>query len=110
MTTVMQQDLFGNAHVAGDVMDRIAYILEEYPETRNNYKALMARYWLLFDGLGELVDGQQDAFSNWFIGSATSPKTLQNRCMEIQRRRPDLDADNDTRQQRERQSKAGPVR
>ena len=41
-------------------------------------------------------------FLAWFIGCATSPKTLQNRCMEIQRCRPDLDADDDTRQQRER--------
>jgi hypothetical protein len=49
-------------------------------------------------------------FLAWFTGCATSPKMLQNRCMEIQRRRPDLDADNDTRQQRERQSRAGPVR
>ena len=101
--TVYQQDLWGNAIVAGDVVERITHILEEYPETRNDYKALMARYWLSFDGLGEFLGDlppMRAGFLAWFTGCATSPKTLQNRCMEIQRRRPELDADNDTRQQR----------
>jgi hypothetical protein len=92
---------------------RITHILEEHPDARNDYKALMARYWLSFDGLGEFLGdlpAMRAGFLAWFTGCATSPKPLQNRCMQIQRRRPDLDADNDTRQQRERQSKAGPVR
>ena len=59
--------------------------------------------------LGDLP-AMRAGFLACFIGCATSPKTLQNRCMEIQRRRPDRDADDDTREQRERQSKAGPVR
>jgi hypothetical protein len=45
----------GNDFVAGDVIERITHILEEYPETRNDYKALIVCYWLAFDGLGEVL-------------------------------------------------------
>ena len=53
--TIFQSDLWGNVTVAGDVVDHITYILQEFPETRNDYKALMARYWMMFDGLDSFL-------------------------------------------------------
>lgn len=111
--SVIQQDLWGNKVVAGDVVDRIAHILEHNEDARNDYKVLMARYWIEFDGLDEFLGdlpAMRAGFLAWFVGLATSPKTLQNRCMEIQRRRPVLDADAGVREERQRQARMGPVR
>ena len=108
---VFQTDLWGNTIVGGDVVDRIIHILEQHEDARNDYRILMARYWLTFDGLAELLDkipGARAAFLSWFQTMATNPKTLQNRCMEIQRLRPDLEAAGDVREQREHQRGAPP--
>jgi hypothetical protein len=107
--TAFQDDLWGKTHVAGDIVARITFLLETLPETRNDYKTLMAYYWLRFDGL---ESGLHDAetFTKWFTTCATSPKTIQNRCMEVQSARPDLEADTATQKLRARQAKAGPIR
>lgn len=127
MPIVMQQDLFGGVTATGSIVDRLEYILTEYPEARDSYKAAMARYWLEFDGLeaalknalidvldDRLVDvllpGLTDEFVRWFTNHATSPKTLQNRAMELQSERDDLDATPNVRAWRDRQSRAGPIR
>ena len=128
MPIAMQQSLFGGpAVVSGNVVDRLEYILTEHPETRNSYKAAMALYWLEFDGLvvalrqalPDTLDAKQaddlcsrlaDAFQKWFERFATSPKTLQNRAMELQSDKAELDASPDVRKWRNRQSKAGPVK
>ena len=127
MPIAMQQNLFGGSTVAGTIVDRLEYILSEYPETRNSYKAAMVRYWLEFDGLeaalraamvdvldDRLVDvllpGLVDEFVRWFIAHATSPKTLQNRAMELQSEKAELDASEDVRAWREKQSRAGRVK
>lgn len=110
--TVIQNDLFGNEIVTGTVEDRITWILENYPATRNNYKRLIARYWLTFDGLGDFLglDALGTAFVQWASARATSPKTIQNRCMEIQNRRPDLEAQPEVEEWRQNQSRAGVVK
>lgn len=110
MATALQRSLFGGEiAVGGTIVDKLTYILEEHPEARDDYMAAMFRYWQQFDGLGEVLGEKAEAFLEWFTSQATSVKTLQNRAMEIQRRRGDLDASSDVRKWRDRQAKAGPV-
>jgi hypothetical protein len=106
----VQQDLFGGETIAGDVVTRMTYVLERYPEARGSYKAALFYFWLEFDGLAEVLDGKAEEFGAWLTEKATSPKTLQNRCMEIQNRRPDLEAPPKVEVWRQRQSRAGRVR
>ena len=128
MNIVMQASLFGDPPVvAGNIVDRLKAILAEHPEARDSYQAAMALYWVEFDGLdaalrkalaqtlpepqaGDLCEDLVDAFQEWFVRFATSPKTLQNRAMELQRQDPDLDATPDTRAWRDKQARAGPVK
>ena len=89
--TALQSD-FGlagtGAQLFDNVVDRVRYILETYPDTRDSYQALMMRYWLEFDGLRDLLTAPDKAhvLIDWFTTRATSPKTLQNRAMEVKRR------------------------
>jgi len=113
--------------VNGNVVERLQYILAEHPEARDSYKSAMAWYWLEFDGLdaalrqalAETLDDHQvdalctelaTAFQQWFVRFATSPKTLQNRAMEVQSDRAELDASPDVRRWRDRQARAGRVK
>ena len=105
----VQQDLFGGQTIAGNVTDKITHILEEFPGTRASYRTLLFRYWMTFDNLGEILGDRADDFKAWLENQATSTKTLQNRCMEIQNRRPDLEAPPEVAEQRKKQSKAGRV-
>ena len=111
--TVYQIDLLGQIHVGDDVVERIKYLLREYPKTRNDYKLLVARYWLEFDGLRDMLRNVGDdvdvAFCRWMM-TATSAKTIQNRTMEIQKQHPDLDADANTRRRRNVQATQGVIR
>jgi hypothetical protein len=111
--TTYQLNIFtGKPEIAGDVVDRIRYLLRTHRDARNDYKVLIARYWLHFDNLPLvlLADDFVTAFIDWMQHSATSAKTLQNRCMEIQSAEPDLDADPDVRAKRRRQATQGPIR
>jgi len=128
MPFVMQGSLFGGPPVvSGNVVDRLEYILTEHPEARDSYKAAMALYWLEFDGLDaalrqalpDTLDAQQaddmcselaGAFQKWFERFATSPKTLQNRAMELQSDKTELDSSPDVRKWRDRQSRAGRIK
>ena len=110
-----QLDIFtGKPAVAGDIVDRITYLLRTYPDTRNQYKTLIARYWIHFDGLADVLPANGNnldlAFCDWMRDIATSPKTIQNRAMEIQAAHPDLAPDPATRARRDRQARQGPVR
>lgn len=111
MSVAFQHSLFGEPPVvSGDVKQRIAWLLRKYPETRANYKALMARYWAEFDGLKNVLGEKTEAFVAWFSGKgATSPKTLQNRAMEVQNENPALEAPPEVERWRQAQSRAGPV-
>lgn len=108
----MQTDFWGTESVAGNVVDRIDFLLETCPEARDSYMTLIARYWLQFDGLSALLaQGMSEKdFQVWFEFRATSPKTIQNRAMEIQRRKAHLDASPAVLKTRARQATAGPVR
>lgn len=112
-----QMTLDGNSVPTGTVKDQVEDILRRHPDARNSYKALCYHYWVECDGLLQAIatccDDQRpvngDPFREWFVSKATSPKTLQNRCMEVQRERPGLDACVEVREWRDAQAKAGPV-
>jgi hypothetical protein len=110
MPIILQDSFLGSGPVvSGNIRDRMRYILSEYPKARDDYRLALYLYWREFEGLGELLGDKADAFRQWFVNSATSPKTLQNRTMEVQNRNPELEASPDIAQERQRQAKAGPV-
>lgn len=105
-----QLAFMGKPKVVGDLIDRIEYILETYPETRGDYRALHYHYWMEFDGLRPVLrSGDHSRFAHWYRFRATSPKTLNNRCGEIQNRRPELEP-TEVREKRLKQSRQGPVK
>lgn len=107
----IQFDLFGGAEFVGSIQERIEHLLENHPGARDSYHELILRYWLNYDGLGAILatQDQRAAFRCWFLERATSTKTIQNRAMEVQRRRPELDSSPQVRQSRDAQASAGPV-
>jgi len=105
----MQDSFLGEPVVSGDLRKRMAYILQKYPNARNEYRLAMYYFWLEFEGLGDALGEKADAFRTWFTDRVTSPKTLQNRTMEVQNRNPELEASPKVEQQRQRQATAGPV-
>ena len=108
-TIVTQQSMFGAPVVSGSISQRLEYLLSEHPEARDDYKAVMALFWLEFDGLADVLGDKADAFREWFVRSATSPKTIQNRCMEVQNDHPELEASKEIADLRLRQSTQGPI-
>lgn len=106
----MQRALIGEDKVEGDIYDRLAYIMEVYPETQGNYKALHFRYWMEFEGLREVLkSGDSSRFEHWYRYKATSPKTLNNRAGELQNKRPDLEP-SEVREKRLKQSRQGRIK
>ena len=95
----------------GNLEDKVGDILERFPGTRGSYRALMFRFWVEYDGLGDVLGDKAEAFGKWFKNPkrATSTKTLQNRAMEVQKRRPELDAEKSTRAWRNKQARRGRV-
>jgi len=108
MPYARQRTLFGGETVTGSIADKLEYILEEHPDARDDYRVAMVTYWAQFEGLDRVLGERLDAFRAWLV-DATSPKTIQNRVMEIQNRRPDLEARSDVEELRQRQATAGPV-
>ena len=109
MSRAMQYTLDGGIEVSGNVVDKMTAILEDDPAARTSYKRAIGSYWIQFDGLAHVLGDRADAFLDWLERHATSPKTLQNRCMEIQTERPDLEAPPEVERIRQRQSRAGRV-
>jgi len=109
MSIVMQNSFLGGPVVSGNIRDRMRFILTKYPEARNEYKLACYLYWREFEGLGEALGEKADAFREWFVNHAVSPKTLQNRAMEIQSQHPELEASPDIERQRQKQATQGPV-
>ena len=97
--------------VAGNLEQRVESVLERFPGARENYRALMFHVWVDYDGLTDVLGDKLEAFGKWFMNpkQATSAKTIQNRGMEVQRRRPDLDAKKATRAWRNKQARRGRV-
>lgn len=104
-----QQSFLGKPVVSGNLRQRMRYILTRYPEARDNYRLACYLFWVEFEGLDDVLGDRADAFKRWFTDQATSPKTLQNRCQEVQNWRPELEASPQVEKQRQRQAKAGPV-
>ena len=105
----MQLTLDGGKVVVGGIKEKITYVLEMWPETQENYRALYVRYWLQFDGLREILrSGDPSRFEHWFRFRATNPKTLLQRCQEVQNKRPDLEPAK-VREKRLKQSRQGPI-
>lgn len=103
-----QLDIWGGSRTAGDVVAKITHLLENNRRCCNSYKLMMLYYWKAYDGLDNAL--KYDRFAEWWLGEATMPKTLVNRCMEIQRRRPDLAASPRVQAVRKRQATQGVVR
>ena len=112
MTLAQQYQLFSPGYtLEGDVVAKARHLLQEFPETRDDYAELVVRFWLEFDGLDEVLPPYlHDRFIRWYCNGATSPKTIVNRAMELQRQYPALDASPEVRALRDRQAKQGPVR
>ena len=111
MPTPMQQTLFGGPPVPADIPGRVRAILQAYPGARNDYKELIARYWLEYDGLAAVLGDKAGAFLEFMRrDGTTSPKTVQNRAMEIQRQDRSLDAAPAVRRVRNAQATQGAVR
>ena len=83
----VQLDLLGGmAPPQGlDPQEKVAYLLEQHPDARNNDRELMLAYWSEFDGMREVL-GQEGAtrFAAWFR-KATHPETIRRRRAEIQK-------------------------
>lgn len=106
-----QYDLFGGTAVAGDVVDKVTHLLESDESCRDSYMELLGQFWLQFDGLDAVLPVEyHEPFLRWLNNGATSPKTVQNRAMEVQRQRPELDASPEVRQLRDRMATQGRVR
>lgn len=84
-----QFDLFGGmappAHL--NLQDRVRWILNTYPATRDDDRLLVLRYWLDFDGLGELLDADAIQTLERFLShpKTANPETLRRRRQELQR-------------------------
>lgn len=109
MSIVMQNSFLGGPVVSGNLRDKVRYILTEYPAARDSYTLAMFYFWREFEGLDDVLGDRADAFRTWFTDRATSPKTLQNRAMEVQRWHPEVEASPQVEKQRQRMSRQGPV-
>jgi len=90
-----QLTLDGNSKFIGSDHDKALYILTNYPEARNSYKAAMFAWWREFDGA--------NAISNPMYIFAW----IRNRIQEIQNQYPHLDASEEVEEWREKRSKQG---
>ncbi len=106
-----QFDLFGGTAVAGDVVEAVRHVLETDAGARDSYMEVIGQVWFLRDGLDSVLPPEcHDGFLRWLRRDATSPKTIQNRCMELQRMYPELAASPVAQERRKRQATQGPVR
>ena len=117
--TTMQFDLFGGlappAHMK--LQDQVRWILDHYPATRDNDRLLVLRYWLEFDGLRELLDGEAIATLERFMANprTATPETVRRRRQELQRldsggSDDDLAPSDSTKRWRKARAHAGPPR
>ena len=82
------------------IKSRVKFLLETEPKTRNDYAHLMARYWIVFNDMPEGMTHAE--FIDWFTQrEVASAKSIQNRCLELQRENPYLDSEDAVRQWRD---------
>ena len=105
----MQLTLEGEKVVVGGIREKIAYILETFPETQERYMALYLEYYTQFRGLRKIVEsGDWERFKRFWLYEAENPKTLLQRCQEVQNKRPELEPA-EVREKRLKQSRQGPI-
>lgn len=84
-----QFDLFGSMAPPQDLNrdEKVAYIMENWPECRNDDRELMIRFWRVFDSMEEIL-GDEGArrFRAWFL-RATHPETIRRGRANIQKLR-----------------------
>jgi len=84
-----QIDLFGHAGPPPGLNrdEKVAYIMEHWPETRNDDRLLLLRFWQVFDSLDEVL-GEEAArrFGAWFL-KATHPETIRRGRANVQKLR-----------------------
>lgn len=103
----------GPAVPAGDIKQRVAALLEQHPDARQDYARLVFYYWRDCDGMSALFarfPGLETAFLDFIAGRATSWKTIQNRAMEVQNENPDLEAAPAVQRLRQQQARAGVIK
>ena len=108
--TATQVDLWGDQHVAGDVVDKVIALLEDHPEARDSYDLAIALYHWHYDGACYIVAGGLNEWLDWYV-TATSDKTIWNRIQDVQKKwRPDLGPSPQAKALRDRQATQGVVR
>ena len=86
-----QFDLFGGLQPPPD-LDRdakVAYILERWPECRDDDRELWLRFWQVFDGMEQALGTKGMAQFRRFFLKATHPETIRRGRQEVQRVRTD---------------------
>jgi len=82
------KDLFGNEVGPPDlsISDRVKWVLETYPETRDSEAALLIRFWISFCNLGDYLSLNSIYALEKYLSlpSVISPETISRRRREIQ--------------------------
>lgn len=90
-----QLDLLGEGLPPSGISlrDRVAHIMDEIPDARNDDPLAALEYWSRYDGMLDLKAFQNVAhleqFCEWFRVVATNYETIRRRRQEIQRNRDD---------------------
>jgi len=103
-----QVSMFGGEVVAGDIDNRVEFILRTYPEAQDDYNVMDALYYWEFGHVADFWRGTRGQWVQWWC-QVPSPKTLHNRAGEIQNRHPELESE-ETRKRRALQAKQGRVK
>ena len=95
-----------------ELVDNIQRILDSdlsLQEDPKNYRRIQVLYWIRHDGLGEILKESTDSFIEWFVFSATPPKTIQIQVGRVQDKHPELEALDSVEEWRQKQAHAGPA-
>ncbi len=86
METRVQYDLFGAMHAPQDMdlRGKVAYVMENHPETRDDDRLFTLWFWWEWDGLNNIISN--DKFQEllaWVETCAEKPETIRRRRQEI---------------------------
>lgn len=108
---VYQVSMFGGEVVAGNKVDRCRAMLEQEPETRNDYQYAYLRYLCLYHGLGEVLGSRYMAFQRWFLSQDVPDYgTIRNRCQELMQAHAELQPPAEIMEKRQRQRTQGRIK
>jgi hypothetical protein len=108
MPRAMQRDLFGGVALAGDVVDHLTAVLEDYPAARDSTALALALYYWDYGGASRL-GCTREAWVAWYA-QAKNPKTAYNWLQRIQKARLDLAPSAAEQARRVAKSRRGAVR